>query len=890
MKTTKEKHYFAFISYKREDEEWAKWFQNELENYHLPSTLNGRDDLPESFRPVFRDIDELKAGNLPTQIYNALAASLNLVVICSSQLADDENAKWVNKEIMDFIEIGKKEGINNIGHIFPFIVEGVPHAGDERECFPKALRELSKEQERIGGNINEGGNVSDINRERAFVKVLAGMLPDSVSFDMLWNRYDRDKMERERKEKEERDKLLIAQSRFVAEKAMRMAETDSYLARILAIEVLPKDLENPDRPFTPEAGAVLYNTFLKDTAVLHCQSYDLVGAQFSPDGKRIASASVQDGIEIWDAMDGNRLFVIQDCGFVNNVSYSHDGNRILVASMSHGILVYEANTGAEILKTKVNGHSLCAIYSPDDDIIAVGTQLSNGISSETSSIFILDAHTGEVLKELEGHAGSVWSVAFSPFGDELISGSDDKTVKLWDVETGRCVRTYEGHCAAVMSVAYSPDEKYLASGSLDGTVRLWFPYTDMEASLFKNHNAEAISVSFSPDGKKVVVASSDNTVRVWKHEMMEEDCIFKGHERPVFSASYDREGKRVVSAAKDGTVRVWEAEKIAFDPKLVIETRSYPMEYATITSDGKKILTATDEYVKIWDASTGEELHSVHVTENGYAGQIAISPDDKLAVVATYATPSKLLSLETGKIVRLFSWEDSEGYNAGMAYNASFSPDGDKVLLSNSRMMGVWDINTGKRLRLFDTEDSGCPRSVRFSSDGSKIITTKDHVAKIWNFLTGDLIHTLTGHSSEVYDAVFSVNGQWVATASADHAAKLWDVKTGQEIRSFIGHADSVASVAFSPDQRLLITGSDDKTVRIWDVNSGREICRFVGHKKSVRRAFFDSSGKRVISVAGDSIIRIWDFPSLQDLIDQTRERFKNRPLTDEERRKYYLE
>ena len=108
------KKYFAFISYKREDEDWAKWFQNELENYHLPSTLNGRKDinfeeLPKQFRPVFRDIDELKAGNLPEQIYSALKDSLNLVVICSHLLADDDEAKWVNKEISDLDSSSKSK-------------------------------------------------------------------------------------------------------------------------------------------------------------------------------------------------------------------------------------------------------------------------------------------------------------------------------------------------------------------------------------------------------------------------------------------------------------------------------------------------------------------------------------------------------------------------------------------------------------------------------------------------------------------------------------------------------------------------------------------------------------------------------------------------------------
>ena len=99
----KQYKYYAFISYKREDEEWAKWFQNELANYHLPSKLDEIENLPKEFRPVFRDVDELKAGNLPEQISQALETSMHLVVICSPRSAKSD---WVNKEIYEFIEIG----------------------------------------------------------------------------------------------------------------------------------------------------------------------------------------------------------------------------------------------------------------------------------------------------------------------------------------------------------------------------------------------------------------------------------------------------------------------------------------------------------------------------------------------------------------------------------------------------------------------------------------------------------------------------------------------------------------------------------------------------------------------------------------------------------------
>ena len=78
-----EKQYYAFISYKSEDVEWAIWLQHELEHYHLPASFNGRTDIRQELRPVFRDIDELSAGNLPKQIRQALKNSQNLIVVCS---------------------------------------------------------------------------------------------------------------------------------------------------------------------------------------------------------------------------------------------------------------------------------------------------------------------------------------------------------------------------------------------------------------------------------------------------------------------------------------------------------------------------------------------------------------------------------------------------------------------------------------------------------------------------------------------------------------------------------------------------------------------------------------------------------------------------------------
>ena len=200
------KKYFAFISYSHKDSEMAKWLQHEFEYYKLPATLFEerkdlrKEDLPESFRPVFRDEDELAGGELKPQISEALASSEYLIVVCSPNSAQ---SNYVDSEIKEFLSLS----LENKRRIFPFIIDGKPHQDKghkEKECFPPTLLELSRDKinpiELIAGDVNATG------RGHAFVKILAGTLKEKdIRFADLWNRYAIYKEEEERKIRKQRD-------------------------------------------------------------------------------------------------------------------------------------------------------------------------------------------------------------------------------------------------------------------------------------------------------------------------------------------------------------------------------------------------------------------------------------------------------------------------------------------------------------------------------------------------------------------------------------------------------------------------------------------------------------------------------------------------------------
>jgi len=156
------------------------------------------------------------------------------------------------------------------------------------------------------------------------------------------------------------------------------------------------------------------------------------------------------------------------------------------------------------------------------------------------------------------HKERVTSVAFSPDGSKLASGSGDNTVKLWDSATGKELAS-SGHTSYVTSVAFSPDGSKLASGSDDKTVKLWDVATGKELASFSGHTSYVTSVAFSPDGSKLASGSDDNTVKLWDIAAGKELATFSGHTSDVTSVAFSPDGSKLASGSGDKTVKLWDS-------------------------------------------------------------------------------------------------------------------------------------------------------------------------------------------------------------------------------------------------------------------------------------------------------------------------------------------
>ena len=642
------------------------------------------------------------------------------------------------------------------------------------------------------------------------------------------------------------ERMLTNQSRYVAEKASQLVdEGDSYMARRLLLHVLK------NCPYTVEAESALLKAMNHETAVFRGHILGVNAVAFSPDGSQVVSGSDDNTLILWDVKSGEPIGepMRGHAGEVRSVAFSPDGSRIVSGSSDGTIILWDSKSGKPIGEPMI------------------------------------------------GHESIVTSVAFSPDGSRIVSGSWDNTLILWDVKSGKPIsKPMRGHTGEVKAVAFSPDGSQVVLGSWDNTLILWDAKSGKPiGNPMRGHTGRVNAVAFSPDGSRIVSGSDDETLILWDAKSGKPiGEPMSGHASAVTSVAFSPDGCRIVSGSDDNTLILWDVKSGKPIDESIWEEYPWGIKTVAFSPDGSRIVWGSfDKTLILWDVKSGKSIGEPMKGHAGSVISVAFSPDGSRIVSGSDDNTLILWDAKSCKSIG----EPMRGH-AGWVIAVAFSPDGSRIVSGSiDGTLILWNAKNGKPIGKPMIGHESIVTSVAFSPDGSRIVSgSSDGTLILWDAKSCNPIgEPMRGHTHRVTSVAFSPDGSRIVSGSWDNTLILWDAKSGKPVgEPMRGHTDYVTSVTFSPDGSRIVSGSDDKTLILWDTKNCKPIGEPMrGHAGWFISVAFSPDGNQIVSARSfDNTLTLifWDVPSLEQMLKETEERFGDYPLTDEEKRWYYIE
>ena len=932
------KEYFVFISYSNKDVEWAEWLQQELEHYKLPATFNGNSNVRDNLRDVFRDRDELAAGQeWDAQVEQALANTSNLVVVCSPDAAVSEA---VDREIEFFVRQGKGD------RIFPFIVAGNSPA----ECFPPSLS-----YKKIGGDVNKDGSCN-----KAFAKVVAGIL--GVGFDSVWQRYERDKANREKEIREQRDNLFRVQSRFVTERARAWLDEGNGLRAVrLLLEALPKSVGNPDdRPLVVEAERLLREAVGQKSAVI----------KFCVDERNFGNG-ILGRMMIWCI--GNVLWSFNiDTGDCNSVEIDFEGIRLMDVNISEGLVacaswgeicVFDFHSSRVLYRFPwKGGYAINGIaFSRDGKLLMV---------QDPSDNYICDYLSGKIYSQYsldDGVVGfyneNIPRFDLSGQGDQgdyyaQIAGN---LLKVFKRDTGECVVFVNDWLPKEGVAFFNPSDGSFVYQILDGTIKSLsidtgkvkvfdykIPYV-LRAAKMLPESGEIALLLHENDVERVeyvrlAVIKDDRFIETGPLPGVH-GCRISGNSKFVAGIVRDQSGAYSVGFWYLGQNDVEDAALNLIAPDCTIARSQMQMLNIAISGDCSVVavyyVNNTIGFYSVFDGSCIGTMrpHKDVVNDMAFSpcGRFFATASDD-CTIKIMAADSVLGTIKCSKAVRYLQFDKSGELIAAVhentvklysvssrkclkslkmgqfCFDAQFSPCNRYVLASSRSSIKVFDVSTGECVNKIDVDCNANPGLCFINDAGDFVIRSSNYGYYKGNVLQPQLERVFGCGGNGFGDILCSNNREYLligekllqrsgADVESADSEEDWNV-TSKRFLSFMDSGVLVCgNVSDCPDSDQQAAASQDKyelvvqkdSVFVLDAADKKTLCEFRGISKGepVIKAWFSDDGNSVVFVTATYDERRTyrrEFKPIQELIDETAERYRQSELTKEEREQCYLD
>jgi eukaryotic-like serine/threonine-protein kinase len=554
----------------------------------------------------------------------------------------------------------------------------------------------------------------------------------------------------------------------------------------------------------------------KELATFTGHDWIVTCTAFSPDGKLIASSSVDGSVRVWDVAARQCLKTLtMSNGSVMSVGFTPDGRSLMMGGVS----------GVEIRSLdnwQVQNRFPAQLASLSSEGTLMATADSSPFYYEQSGDIILwNWRTGKELRSF-GHSGH--SLALSPDGHRLAVAQTSPVVDLYDADSGNLLRELPTKYP-VWHLSFSPDGGRLLAAGWSGDVLVWDLKAGGAPQVLAAHHLTAWCAVFSPDGRVIATTGSDQTVRLWDSTSLAPLAELHGHASEVWCAAFSPDGKTLATGGKDSTVRLWSALPDR-QPGALPE---YRYRHPIFSPDGRTIITFKPD---------------------GDGGAQSWNVDDLSPQASSFAR---------GAIV------------------AGIQPGGGGVVSFDAAEMKLkfWNWNGTTPAGAVDLENaSGQEHHFEqwgMSPEGGYFFAASSSgVIQIWDVKTGKLWSTIHGPASPWRNIILGNRGRHLLVSlQRENIVHLYDCQTRQEF-ILTGHKDFVSGLAFSPDEELAATGSVDGSIRLWHTATGEWKATLPGHIEETTDLAFSPDGQTLASLGHLESLKLWHLPTLREVFSET--------------------
>jgi len=610
---------------------------------------------------------------------------------------------------------------------------------------------------------------------------------------------------------------------------------------------------------------------------------------YSPQGTILASGGCDGKVRLWEAEYGKPLQVLSIGASIYqpfiSLAFSPDG-LTLATRAGKELCLWSPTTGKRLGTWEVPGEGEAALaFSPD------GKEL--GWIAPGGTLHRLDVASGKEMEAgpLPAGAGDLGFpvLGYAPDGKTILIG-EGQTLRALERLGGKEILQFRGHTGRITSIACSPDGQLLATGSQDGSLRIWEMSSGEELLAMPGYNAGHIQVRFSPDGKKLISAQApeitislfyqpeslgkDRELHVWDVATGKKLSTLRQADPGATAFACSPDGRRLAVAGR-ASIHLWDlAEKR--------ELPAGPGHRTTISAvafspDGKTISTAAehDHTIRIWDVASGRELGDLEgSTPYQDAPRLVYFPDGK--VIAQANTPVQMWDLATETELHWHSALDRKDLLNGHAFG--FSRDGKTLAVAvPGGTLQLRAVDTGRRL-LTLKGDALNITSVALSDDGKTLAAGyADESVRLWDLGTAKVrwTHTLgtvpqlgQAHTDSWARVTFLAGGKAVV-GGHDGTMDVWEAATGKLVLELEGDWSDASALHFSPDGQS-IAGWKKGSIQVWETATGKEVFTDPGHQGAWRGLSrnggeageglfaFSPDGRTLVSAAGGPAL-VWD-------------------------------